>query len=85
MNHLVLRTLFAIALIALPASIAGLMFGATIGWMIFSGGVVLLLFHHMKNAESLTRWLRDPVAGNVPAGTGAWEYVFSLLYRFERV
>ena len=85
MNHLLPRTLFAIALIALPACIAGLMFGTTTGWAVFSAGLVLLLFHHMKNAASLTRWLRDPVAGNVPAGTGAWDYIFSLLYRYERV
>ena len=85
MNHLLLRTLFAVAMIALAGFIAGLMFGATTGWAAFSGGIVLLLFHHAKNMESLTRWLRDPVAGKVPAGTGVWDYIFSLLYRFERV
>ena len=72
-------------MIALAGFIAGLIFGATTGWAAFSGGVVLLLFHHMKNVDSLTRWLRDPVAGKVPAGSGAWDYIFSLLYRFERV
>ena len=85
MNNFLLRSLLAVAMIALAGFVAGLMFGATTGWAAFSGGIVLLLFHHAKNMESLTRWLRDPVAGKVPAGTGVWDYIFSLLYRFERV
>ena len=85
MNNFLLRSLLAVAMIALAGFVAGLMFGATTGWAAFSGSIVLLLFHHAKNMESLTRWLRDPVAGKVPAGTGVWDYIFSLLYRLERV
>ena len=85
MTHLIFRTVIAVALIAFAAFVGGLVFGSTAGWAAFSGGVILLLFHHMKNVESLTRWLHNPVAGKVPAGSGVWDYIFALLYRFERV
>ena len=85
MIHLIFRTLIAVALIAFAAFVGSLVFGPTAGWAVFSGGVILLLFHHMKNVESLTRWLHNPVAGKVPAGSGVWDYIFALLYRFERV
>jgi two-component system phosphate regulon sensor histidine kinase PhoR len=84
-DRLLLRTLAAVALIALFAWIVHLLFGTTTGWIAFSGGVVLLLLHHMRHIEALTRWLYKPVAGRVPVGTGAWDYIFSLLYRFERI
>lgn len=75
----------AVALLALAAWIMHYMFGATAGWIAFSGGVAMLLLHHMKHVDALTRWLKFPVAGKVPVGSGVWDYVFSLLYRFERV
>jgi two-component system phosphate regulon sensor histidine kinase PhoR len=84
-NHLLLRTVIAVALIAVEACVFGLVFGPYAGWGAFSGGVILLLFHHMKNVGSLVRWLHNPVPGKVPAGSGVWEYIFALLYRFERV
>ena len=95
MDRLLPRSVIWIALIALAAWIVHLMFGETTGWVAFSGGVVLLLLHHMihvvqqkqhhmNHVEALTRWLKSPVAGKVPAGSGAWDYIFSLLYRFER-
>ncbi len=85
MNHLLFRSVIAVALIAVAAFVCGLIFGETAGWAAFSGGVVLLLFHHLRNVALLARWLHEPVAGKVPAGSGAWEYIFALLYRFERV
>jgi two-component system phosphate regulon sensor histidine kinase PhoR len=51
----------------------------------FSGGVVLLLLHHIKQVEALSRWLLLPTPGEVPVGSGIWDYIFSLLYRYERV
>ena len=68
-----------VALIALAAWIVHHAFGVSAGWMTFSGGVVLLLLHHMRHVELLTRWLKSPVAGTVPVGSGAWDYIFSLL------
>jgi two-component system phosphate regulon sensor histidine kinase PhoR len=85
MDRLLLRTVLMVALIALAAWLMGLLLGATAAWIAFSGGVVLLLFHHMKHVAALTRWLQRPVPGKVPVGDGVWDYIFSLLYRFERI
>jgi two-component system, OmpR family, phosphate regulon sensor histidine kinase PhoR len=84
-DHLQLRTLIAVALLAVIAALAGAVFGATTGWVSFSAGVVLLLLHHMRHVALLVEWLKQPTPGKVPRGRGAWDYVFSLLYRFERV
>ncbi len=84
-DRLLLRTLVTVALIALAAWITSLLFGATAGWVSFSAAVVVLLLHHMRHVEALTRWLQQPEAGQVPVGSGAWDYIFSLLYRFERI
>ncbi len=85
MDRLVLRTVAAVALLALAAWIVHHAFGATAGWGVFTFGIAALLLHHIRHAEKLTRWLKSPVAGKVPVGRGAWDYIFSLLYRFERV
>ena len=85
MDNLQFRTLIAIALLAGAAALAGLAIGAAVGWASFSVGVVLLLLHHMRHVASLVKWLKQPTPGKVPPGRGAWDYVFSLLYRSERV
>jgi len=83
-DHLLLRTLIAVALFAVAASLIGLSFGATAGWVSFSGGVLLLLLHHVRHVDLLVDWLKRPTPGQVPAGRGIWDYVFALLHRFER-
>ena len=85
MDNLQIRTVIVLALLAAAAALAGLVFGATTGWASFSVGVSLLLLHHMRHVASLVNWLKQPTPGKVPPGRGAWDYVFSLLYRFERV
>ena len=84
MDHLLLRTLIAVALLAAAALLIGLVFGATPGWASFAGGVLLLLFHHVRHVDLLMRWLKQPTPGEVPDGRGIWDYVFAFLYRFER-
>ena len=85
MDHLLIRTLIVVAMLAAAASLVGAIFGATAGWAVFSACILILLFHHVRHVALLVRWLRQPTPGKVPAGSGAWDYVFSLLYRFERV
>jgi two-component system phosphate regulon sensor histidine kinase PhoR len=85
MDRILLRTVIAITLIASAALTVRYLFGANAGWIAFSGGLVLLLLHHVRHVEALSSWLRRPIPGRVPAGSGIWDYVFSLLYRFERV
>ena len=84
MEHLLLRTAIAVSLIAVAALLIGLIFGAVPGWASFSGGVVLLLLHHVRHVDLLVDWLKRPAPGQVPHGRGIWDYVFALLHRFER-
>lgn len=74
-----------VAALGIAAWFAHLVFGDSAGWTLFAVGVVVLLLHHLKHVELLARWLKSPVAGKVPVGSGVWDYIFSLLYRFERV
>jgi len=83
-DHLLLRTVIAVSLIAVAALPIGLVFGATSGWVSFSGGVLLLLLHHVRHVDLLVDWLKRPTPGEVPDGRGVWDYVFALLHRFER-
>jgi len=84
-DHLLLRTLIAVALLAVAALLIGLVFGAVPGWVSFSGGVLLLLLHHVRHVDLLVDWLNRPTPGPVPDGRGSWDYVFALLHRFERI
>ena len=84
MDHLLLRTVIAVSLIAAGALAINLIFDATLGWLVFASGVVLLLFHHVLHLDALVRWLKRPTPGDVPDGRGAWDHVFALLHRFER-
>jgi two-component system, OmpR family, phosphate regulon sensor histidine kinase PhoR len=83
-DRLLLRTIAWVALLALVGWTVHLMFGASAGWGAFAGGVVVLLLHHVRHIDALTIWLKSPVPGRVPPGHGAWDYIFSLLYHFER-
>jgi len=79
------RTAITVSLVAIIALVIGLIFGAAAGWASFSGAVLLLLLQHVRHVDLLVRWLRRPTPGEVPEGRGAWDQVFALLYRFERV
>ena len=85
MDHLLPRTLIAVALIAIAALLIGLGFGTTAGWVAFCGGILLLLFHHIRHVDRLVRWLQNPTPGRVPDGRGAWDQVFAVLHRYERL
>ena len=85
MNNLVLRTLLQVAWIAAGAFLLNLMFGVTAGLVFFGGAVVALLISHMRHVALLAQWLNQPTQGKVPRGTGLWDDLFALLYRYERV
>lgn len=85
MNHLVLRTLLLVAWIAAGAFVLHLLLGETAGLIFFVAAVVVLLIHHMRHIALLAQWLNQPTPGAVPSGTGVWDQVFALLYRYERV
>ncbi len=47
--------------------------------------VVVLLLQHVKHIALLAQWLNQPTPGKVPRGSGLWDQLFALLYRYERV
>jgi two-component system, OmpR family, phosphate regulon sensor histidine kinase PhoR len=83
MNDPLVRTLTAVALLAVPALAAGLTFGPAWGWAVLSLGLAALLVSHARHLRRLGRWASGTVS-EVPEGTGLWQEVLSLLYRRER-
>jgi two-component system phosphate regulon sensor histidine kinase PhoR len=84
MNDPLARTLAAIALMAVPALAAGLLFGSAWGWATLSLGLAGLLLTHARHLRLLARWAGRPLSGQVPEGTGIWRDVLTLLYRRQR-
>jgi len=83
MNDPLVRTLGAVALVAVPALAAGLVFGPAWGWAVLSVGLVALLASHARHLRLLARWAAGDVP-DVPEGAGAWRDVLTLLYRRQR-
>jgi two-component system, OmpR family, phosphate regulon sensor histidine kinase PhoR len=82
-NDPLVRTLAAIALIAVPALASGLVVGPAWGWAVFSLGLVALLASHARHLRLLARWASGAVP-DVPEGAGMWQDVLTLLYRRQR-
>jgi two-component system phosphate regulon sensor histidine kinase PhoR len=61
------------------------MIGPITGLIAFGAGVVFLLMQHMRHVAMLARWLEQPTPGQVPRGSGIWDQLFALLYRYERI
>jgi two-component system phosphate regulon sensor histidine kinase PhoR len=78
------RALGALAAAALAALAAWIAAGERWGWAVLCTGLLLLLLHHVRHLARLARWLRDPGAGAVPEGSGAWDETLTALHRFER-
>ncbi|HEY6865596.1 MAG TPA: phosphate regulon sensor histidine kinase PhoR [Burkholderiales bacterium] len=83
MNDPLVRTLAALALLAVPALAAGLLFGPAWGWAVFSLGLAAVLLSHARHLRLLARWAAG-LAPDVPEGTGMWQEALTLLYRRER-
>jgi two-component system phosphate regulon sensor histidine kinase PhoR len=84
MSEFAVRSTLAIALAALAATAAGLVFGAAWGWAVFSLVLLALLVHHLIELSKLRDWAAQGRAASVPEGRGVWEEVFSSLYRKQR-
>jgi two-component system, OmpR family, phosphate regulon sensor histidine kinase PhoR len=83
MNDPVVRTLAAIALLAVAALAAGLILGPAWGWAVLSLALAAALLSHARHLRLLARWAAG-LAADVPEGRGAWRDVLTLLYRRER-
>ena len=84
MNRLLLTTAVNVTLLGVACWLLHFALSADVAWTLFAAALVALLLHHMRHVDRLTQWLKDPTR-KVPTGSGAWDYIFSLLYRHERV
>src|SRR6266568_7046169 len=84
MSSILIRTAAVVLLLAVLGFGTGLLVGAGWGWSFFSLGLVGLLLHHVRHLNLLRQWASRSLIEAVPEGTGAWEEVFTLLYRRQR-
>ncbi len=84
MSDLLVRTALAVLGIAVPAFLAGFLFGSVWGWGLFSIGLSGLVVHHVRHLHQLRKWASRSLSESVPEGTGTWQEVFTLLYRRQR-
>lgn len=71
-------------LIAVPALVLGLAFGAIAGLCALSALIAGLLALHLRQLWRLTRWLGDPSPHTVPEAPGPWGQAFISLFRLQR-
>ncbi len=79
-----LQPVLRIATIAVAAGLAWLVFGAGAGGAVMAIGLLFLIVIQLVYLQRLQRWLGDADAGPIPDGWGAWNGVFSTLYRSRR-
>jgi two-component system phosphate regulon sensor histidine kinase PhoR len=84
MSDLLLRSLAAVALLAVPALAAGMFLGPSWGWATFSLGLIALLASHAWHLHTLERWASRSLSESVPEGAGVWREVFTVLYHRQR-
>ena len=65
-------------------AVVGAAWGPTAGFAVAAGGLLLLIVVQLVYLKRLQTWLDDPDATVVPHGWGAWDSVFSTLYRTRR-
>lgn len=70
--------------VAIAALIVGAAAGASAALGFFAAAAVLLLFRHLHHIAKLMRWLANPREQELPEGSGIWDEIYSLLYRFQR-
>jgi two-component system phosphate regulon sensor histidine kinase PhoR len=84
-NDLVLRAVLQLVWLAIAGFLLNLVFGVETGLAFFGLAAAALLLYHVSNMGRLARWLEQPTPGQVPRASGAWDQLFALLYRYERV
>lgn len=79
-----IRALLLGLLAAVIAWPVGYFAGTWVGWMFFSGSLILQMLFHFRNFALLDRWSKGPTLDASLEGEGAWDGVFARLYRHER-
>jgi two-component system phosphate regulon sensor histidine kinase PhoR len=84
MSDILVRSAVAVLILAGLAIGTGFLIAPVWGWLLFSLGLIGLLFHHARHLRLLRQWASRSLTEAVPEGSGAWEEVFTLLYRRQR-
>src|SRR5882672_3522813 len=84
MSNILVRTAIVVVFLAALAFGTGVLLGPDWGWALLTVALLVLLLHHVRHVHLLRRWASHSLAETVPEGTGAWEDVFTLLYRRQR-
>jgi two-component system phosphate regulon sensor histidine kinase PhoR len=84
MSDILVRTAVVTVVLVIVAFGTDVFFGPEWGWALLSAALFGLLLHHVRHLHLLRRWAARSLAESVPEGTGAWEEVFTLLYRRQR-
>jgi len=84
MSDILVRSAVAVLILAGLAIGTGFLVAPVWGWSLFSLGLIGLLFHHARHLRLLRQWASRSLTEAVPEGRGAWEEVFTLLYRRQR-
>ena len=85
MGNILIRTATVALLAAALAFGIGIAFGFEWGWGLYSLALLALLAHHARHLQLLRAWALRSLTESVPEGRGAWEEVFTLLYRRQRL
>jgi two-component system phosphate regulon sensor histidine kinase PhoR len=84
MSNILVRSAVAVLFFAGVAIGTGFLIDPVWGWSLFSLGLIGLLAHHVRHLRLLRQWASRSLTEAVPEGSGAWEEVFTLLYRRQR-
>jgi two-component system phosphate regulon sensor histidine kinase PhoR len=84
-DNLVFRTILQLIWFAVVGFLLRLAFGTAAGLAFFGVATAGQLIYHVRHVARLAQWLSEPTPGQVPRGSGVWDHLFALLYRYERV
>jgi len=81
---LIVRSLLLTFFAACVAFPVGYFAGAWIGWLLFSLSLLWQLISHLRHFLRLAKWSLQPRPDASLEGDGAWDEVFSRIYRHEK-
>jgi len=84
MNRVWARLLTSLTLLGLGCLIVWPVFGVTAAIVVFASGLFLCVINHLRNISRLLSWLDHPDPEQVPISAGAWDEVYTVLYRLLR-
>ena len=84
MSNILVRTAVIVVLLAILGFAVSVLIGPDWGWSLLVFAFLVLLLHHARHLNLLRGWASRSLTESVPEGTGAWEEVFTLLYRSQR-